>query len=166
MNAIEATEAGGAEFTETGANVQVTGEVAAQPASVEIVDQAPEAAPVKPRRPHRRTRPLYGAEAPAASAQPDDSNLPQPPAYLVSIAQSRRATEARRLNADLDRVDCEMVSRTERIRASAGSVADVQRVTEQMAQVRADRERRLAAIGAMSPRQLVLEYVKESGWTG
>jgi hypothetical protein len=49
-------------------------------------------------------------------------------------------------------------------RTSAGSAADVQRVTEQFGQARGDKLRRLADVEGMSPRALVLEYVKEAGW--
>ena len=68
--------------------------------------------------------------------------------------------------ADVERVDREVLSRTERMRASAGNLAEVERITGQMAQAPADRARRLEEIQAMSPRALVLEYVREAGWTG
>ena len=92
--------------------------------------------------------------------------LPAPPPHLVSIAESRRSTERRRLAVEVERIDRDTISRTERIRASSGSMAEVQRVGEQMRQARGERIRRLDAIDAMGPRDLVREYVKESGWSG
>jgi hypothetical protein len=122
----------------------------------------------KPRRPHRRTRPLPEPEpAPVGQAEPvveAEPQLPQPPSYLVSIALSRRDTERRLLERDIERCDREIATRTLRLRLSGATDAEVQRVEQQLRQARDERANQVAVAAALTSRELVLHYAPESGW--
>jgi hypothetical protein len=150
MTATEATTPGSAVDAE---NVQVATGV--------------EMAPVKPRRPHRRTRPLPAPEPVLTEPVPEAPQLPQPPGYLVSIAQSRRERERRLLVLDIERCDREIASRTMQLRLNCAPVWEVERVEQQLRQARNDKAARIKAAAALSDRDLALHYVPENkGWAG
>ena len=132
------------------------------------VTEAAEEIDVKPRRAHRRTRPLEPeisvAAATAAALEPV---LPEPAAPLVSIAQSRRSSEIRRLELILEQYARNTQATVLRLRQQGSPVTEIARVESAMRQSTAEKQARLACIEAMSNRDLVIEYVPENtGWLG
>ncbi len=124
--------------------------------------------PDKPRRPHRRTQPeppaVAGGQALVVEPEPQ---LPKPPAYLVTIAQSRRERERRLLVLEVERCDREITSRTMQLRLNCAPVTEVRRVEEQLLQARDERVSKIEAAGALTERELVLAYCPENrGWAG
>ena len=138
-------------------------------ATVETVSEAVETAEVKPRRPHRRTRPLDDGDVAEVQAEevtpePEPTAEVRIPPRLAAIAESRRQTAQARLQREVDRIERETASRTLQLRMNGAPQAEVDRVAAQLAQSRDGKAEEIKALAAMRPADLVVLLVPESGW--